>query len=299
MSDESNPYFIAYKREKQGRQEVEQLLEDSTRQLYEKNQLLEQQIVHIQNQQQSMIQQEKLATLGTLAAGVAHEINNPLAFVTSNMNTLANYTNELLDALTENNHPGIPQHKLTFIAEDLPELMSDTSKGLLRIKDIVRNLLFFARTDSELVADLQLADAVQLALKLLTSKLKNVVLKQHIAAVPTIQFNAGELNQVLINIIVNAIHACEAIPERTAEITVTLSHHAKEIILCIKDNGCGMTKYTLSKLYDAFYTTKPPGSGTGIGMPIVLKILQQHNCSINVQSAVNQGTTVNLHFPVN
>lgn len=298
MTDESNPYYIAYLREKQARREVEQLLEDNARLLYEKNQLLEQQISQIQKQQQSMIQQEKLATLGTLAAGVAHEINNPLAFVSSNVNTLMSYTSELLTAIAQSSSHSIKQSTLDMIREDFPELMSDTNQGLVRIKDIIRNLLFFARADIESLSDIPLRDAIELALKLLGPKLKNVMLKSQLENVSIIQFNAGELNQVLINILVNAIQACDTVPDRTSEISVTLQQHADEIILSISDNGCGMTKETLTRLYDPFYTTKPVGTGTGVGMSIVLQIIKQHNCHIQVQSVLDQGTTVSIHFPI-
>ncbi|MDP5035355.1 MAG: ATP-binding protein [Alishewanella sp.] len=298
MDDVSNPYYVAYLREKKARREVEQLLEDSTRQLYKKNKLLEQQLLKIQQQQQSIVQQEKLATLGTLAAGVAHEINNPLAFVISNVDTLSSYTSELLNANVHPEQNSIAPSTLEMIAEDFPELITDTVQGLTRIKDIVRNLLFFARTDTELMSDMQLRDALELALKLLGPKLKNVLLTQQLDTVTTIPFNSGELNQVLINILVNAIQACESKPEKASEINVLLTQNTTHIILCIKDNGCGMDEETLTKMYDAFYTTKPVGTGTGMGMSIVLQILKQHNCEIDVQSELNIGTVVTLKFPI-
>ncbi|WP_445428957.1 sensor histidine kinase [Alishewanella sp. HL-SH05] len=298
MDDVSNPYYVAYMREKKARREVEQLLEDSTRQLYKKNKLLEQQLLKIQQQQQSIVQQEKLATLGTLAAGVAHEINNPLAFVISNVDTLSSYTSELLNANIHPEQNSIAPSTLEMIAEDFPELITDTVQGLTRIKDIVRNLLFFARTDTELMSDMQLRDALELALKLLGPKLKNVLLTQQLDTVTTIPFNSGELNQVLINILVNAIQACESKPEKASKINVLLTQNTTHIILCIKDNGCGMDEETLTKMYDAFYTTKPVGTGTGMGMSIVLQILKQHNCEIDVQSELNIGTVVTLKFPI-
>ncbi|MDP5188192.1 MAG: HAMP domain-containing histidine kinase [Alishewanella sp.] len=298
MDDVSNPYYVAYMREKKARREVEQLLEDSTRQLYKKNKLLEQQLLKIQQQQQSIVQQEKLATLGTLAAGVAHEINNPLAFVISNVDTLSSYTSELLNANVHPEQNSITPSTLEMIAEDFPELITDTVQGLTRIKDIVRNLLFFARTDTELMSDMQLRDALELALKLLGPKLKNVLLTQQLDTVTTIPFNSGELNQVLINILVNAIQACESKPDKASEINVSLTQNTTHIILCIKDNGCGMDEETLTKMYDAFYTTKPVGTGTGMGMSIVLQILKQHNCEIDVQSELNIGTVVTLKFPI-
>ena len=299
MVDTSHPYYVAYMREKRARREVEQLLEDSSRQLYKKNRLLEQQLLQIQQQQQSIVQQEKLATLGTLAAGVAHEINNPLAFVISNFNTLSSHTSELLNGYQHLEQKNIAPDTLEMIEEDFPELISDTDQGLTRIKDIVRNLLFFARTDTELATELQLSEAVDLALKLLRPKLKNVMLNQQLDVVPAILFNSGELNQILINILVNAIQACESMPEKASEINVSLTHNDTHVILSVKDNGCGMKEETLTRMYDAFYTTKPVGTGTGMGMSIVLQILKQHQCDIDVQSEVGTGTEVTLKFPLN
>jgi signal transduction histidine kinase len=285
-------------REKQARREVEQLLEDSTRQLYKKNRLLEQQLLQIKHQQKSIIHQEKLATLGTLAAGVAHEVNNPLAFVISNFSTLASYSSELIEAWQDVEQKRIPSDNVEMILEDFPELISDTEHGLTRIKNIVQNLLYFARTDTESVSNLLLQDAVELSLKLLGPKLKNVKLSQDLDSAPAITFNSGELNQVLINIFVNAIQACESVSDRQSEIKVALIYDDTHAILSVTDNGCGMDEQTLIKLYDAFYTTKPVGTGTGMGMSIVQQILIQHHCDINVESELNRGSVFTLKFPL-
>lgn len=296
MAEQDNPYYIAYLREKKARVELEQLLEDSTRQLYEKNIVLEQQIIQIQQQQQSVIQQEKLATLGTLAAGVAHEINNPLAFVKSNIDSLIYYCELLLNCADSKVNQPVPQHEIDLIKQDMPELVADTHHGLVRIKDIVKNLLFFARTDSELQTDVSIAAALELAIKLLSPLLKNINLVQHINVVPAIAFNPSELNQVLVNVVLNAIQAFEGVTDRPATIVITLDANESSTRLSIKDNGCGMSEGTLSKMFDAFYTTKAVGAGTGVGMSIVLQILQKHHSTIHVTSALNDGTSVNIDF---
>lgn len=289
MTDSENPYYVAYQREKKARQEVEQLLEDSTRQLYEKNLLLQQQIDLIKQQQQSIIQQEKLASLGTVAAGVAHEINNPLAYI---------HAQDLLASIELGNKQQIDQAQLQFIKEDLPELASDTCQGLMRIKDIVNHLLFFARTDSTGKSYIQLADALEFTLKLLRPMLNNVLIKNEISHVPMVLFNVGELNQVLMNIIVNAYQACSVVDDRSAAIELYLSQSDTSICLRVVDNGCGMDEYTLTRMFDAFYTTKPVGTGTGVGMSIVLQILRQHDCTIDVASELGKGTEVKIYFPI-
>jgi two-component system NtrC family sensor kinase len=292
MTDKTNPYYIAYHREKKARAESEQLLEDYTRLVYEKNMLLEQKIEQIKNQQQSLIQQEKLALLGTLAAGVAHEINNPLAFVISNVTTLNSYLSDLMTVVPHDVLNETEQRNIDFIIGDLPELISDTDQGFNRIKDIVKNLLFFARTEVDLV------NAIEISIKLLGPKLKNILVKQDLQAVVKIPFNSGELSQVLINILVNAIHACEHMPSHAAEISVKLTQQDNEILLSITDNGCGMSTEVQQRIFDAFYTTKPVGTGTGIGMSIVLQILQQHKATIAVKSELNKGTSVQIGFNV-
>ncbi|WP_445776224.1 sensor histidine kinase [Shewanella sp.] len=296
MTDKSNPYYIAYIREKKARAEIEQMLEDYTRQVYEKNVLLEQQIEQIKNQQQSLIQQEKLALLGSLAAGVAHEINNPLAFVISNVTTLNSYIADLLRVIRKDQLTDPDKHNIEFIIEDLPELISDTDQGFFRIKDIVKNLLFFARTDTEQISEIVLCNAIEMAVKLLGPKLKNIHIKQELSQVSNIQFNTGEINQVLVNILINAIQACEASNTDDPIITIKLAQDNDKIKLNIIDNGCGMTSEVKQRMFDAFYTTKPIGTGTGIGMSIVLQILQQQKAQIEVQSEVGKGTDVQITF---
>ena len=298
MTDKPDPYLAAYQREKKARIEVEQLLEDSIRQLYERNVLLESQIVQIKNQQKSLIQQEKLALLGTLAAGVAHEINNPLAFVSSNVTTLNAYVSDLLNVIPKDSLNEADTRNINFIMSDLPELISDTEHGLVRIKDIVKNVLFFARTDADQLSEVDLLLAVEIALKLLGPKLKNVLVTQNLQPVPKIIFNSGELNQVLINILVNAIQACEYMTNHTSKIGVDLTQVNDEILLNVTDNGCGMSEEVQQRIFDAFYTTKPVGTGTGIGMSIVLQILEQHDAKIVVKSELNKGTSIQIYFPI-
>ncbi|GAB2909130.1 sensor histidine kinase [Rheinheimera gaetbuli] len=296
MTESSDPYYAAFLRERKARREIEQLLEDSTRQLYEKNQVLERQIRQIKVQQQSLLQQEKLATLGSLAAGVAHEINNPLAFVISNIDVLCRYSNQLISAATDHTL-SVPEQQLRMMQEDLPELESDINHGLVRIKDIVKHLLFFGRTDSDQPTQIPLQDVVNLSLKLLGPKLKDVVVHTSVSFGSAVWFNPSELNQMLVNILINAIQACEVVADRQAEITIAEIVSDNKITLTISDNGCGMSEETQTRMYDPFFTTKPVGTGTGIGMAMVLQVLKKHNCSISVHSVINQGSSICIEFP--
>jgi signal transduction histidine kinase len=296
MTNSSDPYYTAFMRERKARREIEQLLEDSTRQLYEKNRQLELQISQIKAQQQALLQQEKLATLGSLAAGVAHEINNPLAFVISNIDALFSYSRQLLLA-TSAHHQRISESQLKMMHDDLPELETDINHGLIRIKDIVKHLLFFARTDSDQPSAITLQDALNLALKLLAPMLKNVRVNQLHSCDAKIWFNPSELNQMLINILVNAVQACEAAPDRQSEISLDMVFDGN-VYLKIKDNGCGMNEETQTRMYDPFFTTKPMGKGTGIGMSMVLQIIKKHQCTISAVSELNTGTEICITFPV-
>lgn len=298
MDDKGNPYYVAYMREKRARVEVETLLEDSTRQLYEKNLQLQAQIAQIQQQQQSLIQQEKLATLGIVAAGVAHEINNPLAYIISNLDTLSSYSRSLLAAFEAEEISDSEQRELDYIKTDLVPLIDDTSEGLSRITDITKKLLFFARTDMVGPSEVCLQEAVEFSLKLLKTRLKQVRVTTSFVEAAAIQFNASELNQVLVNIIVNAIQACEEVPTRQAAIQISTKQLATSLVLRIADNGCGISEETKTKMFDAFYTTKAVGTGTGVGLSIVQQILNQHGCTINVQSEVGEGTEIAIYFPI-
>lgn len=299
MDDKDNPFYLAYMREKRARVEVETLLEDSTRQLYEKNLQLQTQIQQIQQQQQSLIQQEKLATLGIVAAGVAHEINNPLAYIISNLETLSSYGRTMLLALAGDPQTDADLRELDYIKTDLMPLIDDTTEGLSRITDITKKLLFFARTDIVGNSEICLQEAVEFSLKLLKTRLKQVRLTTKFVAGSTIQFNASELNQVLVNIIVNAIQACEEVPTRQANLQITTEQTEAAVILRVADNGCGISEDTRARMFDAFYTTKPVGTGTGVGLSIVLQILNQHQCSIDVQSVLGEGTEISIYFPLN
>lgn len=296
MTESADPYYTAFMRERKARREIEQLLEDSTRELYEKNQLLEQQIHQIRLQQQSLLQQEKLATLGSLAAGVAHEINNPLAFVISNIDTLFRYSRQLIGASMGQCLP-LSEAQLQVVQDDLPELEADVNHGLVRIKDIVKHLLFFARTDTDTATEVNLQEAIELTLKLLGSKLKATILRHDGNGEHRVWFNPSELNQVLVNILMNAIQACEEVGDRPSEIHISLKASNGEIRLNIDDNGCGMSEETQARMCDPFFSTKPVGTSTGIGMAMVLQILKKHNCELSVQSVLNQGTSIAILFP--
>ncbi|WP_417221914.1 sensor histidine kinase [Amphritea sp.] len=310
---EAEAYKAAYQREKQARLEAEQLLEVKTRNLFLANQQLRDQNTLLKNQQALLIRTEKLATLGTLAAGVAHEINNPLAFVLSNMDSLKRYVeayNALLQLgrnwlteqqLTEQQaiqlQTLITQQDLDFICEDVAELLSDTDQGLIRLRDIVQGLRNFSHGGNTERTQYNLNEGLDSTLKILQSELKNnIKVNCQLADIPATKCNPGELNQVFLNLIMNACHALSETQD--AQIDITTDTKDDCIVIHIKDNGSGIPETVLKSIFDPFFTTKPVGQGTGMGLSIAYGIIQDHKGSINVTSTEGQGSCFEIHLPV-
>ncbi|MAY41584.1 MULTISPECIES: ATP-binding protein [unclassified Neptuniibacter] len=309
---QNNAYEAAYEREKRARLKAEEILENKSRELFLKNERLQESYDLLQKQQAVMLQNEKLATLGTLAAGMAHEINNPLAFVKSNIESLTKYHtsySRLVSFIQEatNDLPKGTQTKLTklfdeedieFIQEDLPELMTDTVEGLTRVRDIVMNLRSFARTQSTDRSTAKLVDGIKSTLKLLHSELKNSVNMQlNLNPLPDISCNPNELNQVFLNLIINAKQATA--DQKRPTITISSDQIDSEIVIKISDNGSGMSEAVQKEIFVPFFTTKPVGDGTGMGLAIAHGIIKDHNGEISVSSIEGEGTTFTIKLPIN
>lgn len=312
IEDKNNPYIAAYEREKRARLKAEEILESKSLELFLKNERLQESYELLQKQQTAMLQNEKLATLGTLAAGMAHEINNPLAFVKSNIESLTQYhasyarfttfVNSISSHLPEEIQSQLKalqqEEDIEFIQDDLPELMSDTVEGLTRVRDIVMNLRSFARTQSTDRCTANLVEGIQSTLKLLHSELNNdVSLKLDLQPVQDISCNPNELNQVFLNLIINAKQATEGLERPT--IAISSSTVQSEIIIKISDNGQGMSEEVLKEVFVPFFTTKPVGEGTGMGLSIAYGIIKDHNGEINVSSVEGKGTVFTIKLPIN
>lgn len=309
MSD-SNPYELAYQRERKARLKAEKLLEDKSRELYLQNRRLEESYQQLQKQQAHMLTQDKLATLGTLSAGIAHEVNNPLAFVKSNFESLQQY-HQAYDSVIERVvqlKPQLPESLLKeieqilremdieFIQEDLPELMQDTAEGLTRVKDIIQNLRNFSRTQASDRVKSDVVDGLHSTLKLLSSELKNsVTLDLNLAPVGPIICNPNELNQVFLNIILNAKQATEAITHPV--IQITSNQDSESVFITVRDNGCGMSEETRNQIFVPFFTTKAVGKGTGMGLAIAYSIIQEHGGDIMVESEPGKGSLFTIKLP--
>lgn len=312
MNTPDNPYKAAFEREKKARLRAEQLLEDRTRELYIKNQELEHNYLQLKKQQALMLKNEKLATLGMLSAGIAHEINNPLAFVCSNVETLKIYQQSFaalyehclsLSSLLEKEQTDalsqlIEDKDLAYILKDTPELIAETQEGLSRVSSIVGNLRSFSRSQPSDRCSADLVEGIHSTLKILTGELKNhVTVNLDLKPLPLIWCNPTELNQVFLNLILNAKHA--TIDSDNPTIHIATHVQESSIFITISDNGYGMSPEVIDQVFVPFFTTKPVGEGTGMGLAIVNGIIEDHNGRIKVTSQEGKGTTFNIELPIN
>ncbi|UOB72804.1 ATP-binding protein [Pseudoalteromonas sp. APM04] len=314
MAEDDYNYKKAYLREKAARDQLEVLLEDKTRKLFCTNQELKEKLSMLKSQQVTIMQTDKMATLGTLSAGVAHEINNPLAYVMSNVESIK-YFKPTLHSLMQISKQFIDKSisaseleaqlvkldqetNIDFILEDLDELLGDTHEGLQRIAAIVNNLLNFARPKNNLLAMADITESLNGAIKLLANQLKSCQVECDYEELPLSYCNLSAINQVFVNILLNAKYACDLVDGKQGKIVIKLFSDEKNIYIEIADNGCGMDEQTKSHIFEPFYTTKPVGKGTGMGMAIVYNVLKEHNGSIEVESELGEGTLMRCTMPI-
>lgn len=266
--------------------------------------------------QAQLIHQEKLASIGQLAAGIAHEINNPLGFVYSNFGTLKKYVQKIIDYLNELemkmkesgddtfinlNQSLMKKYKIDFIKEDLPALFEDSENGFERITQIVQNMRSFARVDNlEEREEYDLNQGIKSTLIVARNVYKYVAdVELELGAIPTIKALGNEINQVLLNIVTNAVQAIKS-QNRSEKGKISIkTYEDDEYVICeITDDGPGIPEKNLSKIFDPFFTTKPIGEGTGLGLHISYDIIvNKHKGQINVNSEVGKGTTFIIKLP--
>ncbi len=260
---------------------------------------------------EQLIQTEKLASIGQLAAGVAHEINNPIGYVHSNLSTLVNYTSHLL-ALIEAYEAAVSRgpvddviteigemrrrFDIEFVRADLPQLLSESQEGVERVRKIVQDLKDFSRSDASdewIRADLHKGLDSTLNIVWNELKYKARVVKTY-GELPRVECIPSELNQVFLNILVNAGQAIE----QNGVITVTTTLEGAEACIAIGDDGAGIAEDVLPRIFDPFFTTKTVGAGTGLGLSISYGIVKKHGGRFEVSSAPGQGTLFKIYIPV-
>ena len=256
-----------------------------------------------------LVQAEKMAAIGQLAAGVAHEINTPIGFVRSNVGTLRSYAGQLFALVDAWESAGVhlnpmpPELQtlrkstdLPYLREDLAALVAESQDGLDRVRNIVQSLRNFAHAESREMADVDLLLCLENTLTVAGNQIavRAEVVRQ-LTAMPLIPCVEGQINQVLMSLLLNAVQSIED----RGTITVRNGSDTIGAWITIEDNGCGMTEAVRSRLFEPFFTTKAVGQGTGLGLSIAWDIVvNKHHGRIDVQSAPGQGSRFTLWLPI-
>ncbi|HEY0589884.1 MAG TPA: ATP-binding protein [Pseudoduganella sp.] len=258
--------------------------------------------------QNQLLQSEKMASIGVLAAGVAHEINNPVGFVNSNLSSLQRYMQSLMRLLDayearEEHLPESDRGELNalrkeidadYLREDLGSLLSESMDGLDRIKRIVQDMKDFSHAGGGDIMEANLETGLDSTLNVVWNELKYKaeVVKEY-GGVPEIECIPSQLNQVFMNLLVNAAHAIE----NRGRITVRTSYENEMVTVAVSDTGSGIAAENLGRIFEPFFTTKPVGKGTGLGLSLSYSIVQKHGGRIEVDSEIGKGTTFRVILP--
>lgn len=296
---------------------LEEKVQDRTSLLNQKNYQLEETNKDLKEAQVQLLQAEKMASVGQLAAGVAHEINNPVGFVSSNISTLSEYVatyqmifsqiQVVIDEKDENKRAAslvelekmLGNQDMAFINEDISDLLSDSREGLQRVAEIVKGLKLFSRVDSDQMQKHNINDCVRTTLAMVNNQLKYIcTVETHLGRIPDVEMNVGKISQVITNLLINAGQAIEA-TSQNGKIIITTCTVGEFVELRVEDSGCGIPPSHLDKLFNPFFTTKPEGQGTGLGLSISFGIAQEHGGTLSATSTEGDGSTFTLALPIN
>lgn len=267
-------------------------------------------IIQLEEAQNHLLQSEKMASIGQLAAGVAHEINNPIGYVNSNLGSLDKYIQSIFSVVTayEQAESAITnsaalsrvtaakqEADLEFLHDDIAALMSESLEGISRVKKIVQDLKDFSHVDEAEWQWINLHNGIDATLNIVWNELKyKVEVIKEYGHQPEIECFPSQLNQVFMNLLVNAGHAIE---ER-GTITIRTGTEDEQVWVEISDSGKGIEEEHLTRIFEPFFTTKPVGKGTGLGLSLSYGIIKKHNGRIEVKSAPGVGTTFRVWLPV-
>jgi PAS domain S-box-containing protein len=315
--DGSINHIRCYLKDVTERIQAEQELRRRTEQLTTANEQLRQANQRLKDAQSQLVHSEKLASLGTLAAGMAHEINNPLAFAMNNVAVMGRDIRDLLQLLElheegaadlRRNNPELSEKidrlradtDLAYLRENLPRMVETTRRGLQRVAKIVENLRGFAQLDRSHIAMLDVNLALDHCLGMLTDTLRQqqVTVRREYQDLPPVECAAAHVNQVFLNLLMNALQAIAATGRGTGEIGVLTRAEENEVLVEIADDGCGIPEEALPRIFDPFFTTKPVGQGTGLGLSMCHGIVAEHGGRIDVESTVGRGSKFLVRLPV-
>ena len=302
------------------------------RTLQEKNILLEQTVQELKHTQNQLIQNEKMASLGQLVAGIAHEINNPVNFISGNIPHVSNYTDDLIELL-ERYQAALPNPPkelkefeedidLDFLYNDVQKLLNSITGGTERIKKVVQSLRNFSRLDESKIKKVDIHEGLESSLMMLQHRLYNpdespkIKVLKHYGSIPKVECYAGEINQVFMSVLSNAIDALTQ-PDKNCQKTAYLSSeingqsivptieistellNSEKVQITIADNGSGIPEDVKKRLFDPFFTTKPVGQGTGLGLSISYQtIVEGHQGELYCQSMPGQGAKFTIILPL-
>ena len=311
--DEIESLAMSFGRMAEEIQTAQHEIEEYSRTLEHK---VEERTRELKEAQSQLVQSEKLAGIGQLAAGVAHEINNPTGFIINNLGALETYTQNILKALSEyedlireiesdtgkrtedieGRFGSIHEsNDIEYISKDLPDLVRETAQGAQRIRDIVKNLRDFAHPPDDVIRYTDLNREIESSLSLVWNELKyKCEVTREYGEIAQVPCSPGKIQQVFVNILINASQAIE----KEGEIGIRTFSEDSKAVVQIRDNGKGIPEAVRDKIFNPFFTTKAVGKGTGLGLSIVYGIIERLGGTIEVDSEVGKGTEFTLTLPV-
>lgn len=296
---------------------LEKNVQERTLELQNTNSTLNLTLSNLKDTQSQLVDAEKMAALGQLTAGIAHEINNPINFVTSNIKPLELDINDLKEIITryekidfdkdikaqiEEIETFKSQIDLKFVNNEITSLLSGISEGAKRTAEIIRSLRNFSRIDETDMKPIDLNEGLQSTLVLVRNNLPdNLTVIRELGNLPKVECLPGKINQVFMNLVSNAIQAIKSKEHQREEefLTIKTWYLEQQVKISIKDSGIGMTEEVKHRIFEPFFTTKEVGEGTGLGLSIVFSIIEKHKGHIDVISKVNEGTEFIITLNVN
>lgn len=292
---------------------LNQTVNNLQRQLIREKKQLQLALEELKETQQLLIHSEKMNALGKLVAGIAHEVNNPIAFVYSNLYSAEQYADDLFNALRKYEESirqlGSPElnetiasirtkSDLDYLEEDFPQIISESMMGVERVKGIVEDLRRFSRLDESDLKEVDLVENIRSTISILRSEIlkKDIQFSFHAPDEVKMVCYAGQLNQAIMNVLMNAIQAVD----HQGEVTLTVAVVDNNLIITIEDNGPGIPDDIKNRIFEPFFTTKPVGSATGLGLSITYKIIHElHRGNIHFSSIPGEKTVFELIIPKN
>jgi signal transduction histidine kinase len=295
---------------KKNEQILVQKVTERTEEVNRQKEELETTLENLKATQAQLVQAEKMASLGILTAGVAHEINNPINFVSANVEPLRRDIQDVLQIMAAYEKT-IEQYTLRekfgevealkkelnyeLLIDEINHLLRGIKEGATRTSEIVKGLRSFSRLDENAMKALNVNEGIESTLLVLANQLKNKTIVKELGPVDELMGYPGKLNQVFMNVLSNA---CQAITGK-GEIRITTGMDNGNVVIRIADNGIGMTEEVQKRIFEPFFTTKKVGAGTGLGLSISYGIIKAHNGTIAVESAPGIGTAFTITIPVN